>query len=103
MASSWEASLKAMVFLQPGHGMLKPPRIFLKCSHRTGFGSTKMPQGPSGTRSEQSMPHRLVDPLVALSDSGLRLFGLTALHLGQHRGDQPIELTLTGTACAVRR
>jgi hypothetical protein len=32
MASSWDASSKAMVFLQLGHGMLKPPRIFLKCS-----------------------------------------------------------------------
>lgn len=32
MASSWEASSKAIGFLQAGHGIVKPPRIFLKCS-----------------------------------------------------------------------
>ena len=124
MASSWEASSKAMVFLQPGHGMLKPPRIFLKCSlkgfphlghsililsvgtmarlmHRTDFGSKPgCRKGRYGTRSEQSMQHRLVDPLVALGDSGPRLLGLTALRLGQHRRDQTVELAL-GIAAAV--
>jgi hypothetical protein len=119
--------VKAMVFLQPGHGMLKPSRIFLKCSlkgfphlghsililsvgsmarltHRTGFGSKpRCRKGRCGTRSEQSMQHRLVDPLIALGDSGLRLFGLTALRLGQHRRDQPIELALTDTAGMVGR
>jgi len=47
--------------------------------------------------------HRLVVPLVALGGNRLRSFGLTALRLGQHRSDQPVELALTGGAGAIGR
>jgi hypothetical protein len=51
-----------------------------------------------GTRSERSMQHRLVNPRFALECTKLRLFCLTALRLGQHGGDQTVELALSGTA-----
>src|SRR5689334_7328350 len=52
---------------------------------------------------ERSVQHGLVNPLATLGGGGLGLFGLTALRLGQHRRDQPIELTLTGSAGALER